>query len=85
MEKPIEERVTILETWRKGDRQDIDELQEEVKKMATKSDVADLKQFFETRDQQFTKNMWKVIFGLLILLAALVVSMFGIQNLPKLF
>jgi uncharacterized membrane protein (DUF106 family) len=64
---------------------DIKEIKEKIGNMATQKDVEDLKHFFSERDKDYTKNMWKVIFGLLILFAALIVAAFGLKTLPNLF
>jgi hypothetical protein len=81
----VDQDVAVLKSEMREVKSDIVSLGRRVDDMATKSEVLDIKDFFCKRDEQYTKNMWRVIFGLLILLAALVVTMFGIQNLPKLW
>jgi hypothetical protein len=85
LEKSTEERVSILEYEMGEAKKDIDSLGKKVEGMATKDDLLELKSFFYQRDKDYTKNMWKVIFGLLILLSLLVAAAFGIQNIPKLW
>lgn len=81
----IPDRVTRLETEMTEVRGDISEIKSQLDKAATKVDMAELKQFFEKRDSDFTRNMWRVVFGLLMLLAALVVTAFGVKELPGIF
>lgn len=85
MEQNIPERVTRLEAQANTMQADIAEIKTELKQSATKDDVEDLKVYFTKRDEQYTANMWKVIYGLLILLGGLVVTMFAVKELPKLF
>ena len=85
MEQNLPERVTRLEQQVEGMQQDITEIKDEVKLSATKSDLIVLRNWLEERDKQFTNNMWKVIYGLLILLGGLVVTMFAVKELPKIF
>ena len=92
MEQNLPERVTRLEAESSAMKQDIAEIKVELKKSATKEDLEELKGFFEQRDQQYnsflqqyTDNMWKLIFGLLLLFGGLMVVMFGIKEIPKLF
>lgn len=83
--KNIPDRVTRLEQQVEGMQRDITEIKEEVKLSATKSDLIVLRNWLEERDKQFTNNMWKVIYGLIILLGGLVVTMFAVKELPKIF
>lgn len=85
MEHNIPDRVTRLEQQVEGMQRDITEIKEEVKLSATKSDLIVLRNWLEERDKQFTNNMWKVIYGLIILLGGLVVTMFAVKELPKIF
>lgn len=81
----LENRVAILETQMKEVRDDIKEIKTQVKEGATKGDLVELKGFFDDRDQTYTKNMWKVIYGLLVVLVALLTAAWGLKEIPKLF
>lgn len=83
MEYP--ERLTRVENRLDNVEANIAEIKAEVKQSATKDDLAELKQYFSDRDKQFNNNMWKLIFGLLLLFGGLMVVMFGIKEIPKLF
>lgn len=92
MEYNIPDRVTRLEQQVEGMQRDIAEIKVEVKQSATKSDLVDLKAFFEERDRQYKDweakqidNIWKVVYGLIILLGGLVVTTFAVKELPKIF
>lgn len=41
--------------------------------------------FFRARDDLFIKNMWRVTFGLLGLMATILLTLIGLKELPKLF
>ncbi len=85
MEQHLPDRVTRLEQRVDSIQKDVIEIKEEQKRSATKEDLLILRQWLEERDKQYTNNMWKVIYGLLILLGGLVVTMFAVKELPKLF
>ncbi|WP_408954719.1 hypothetical protein [Natroniella sp. ANB-PHB2] len=81
----LDNRLTKVETEVENMKEDVAANTEKLQGTATKKDVEDLKRYFGERDSDFTKNMWKLIFGLLVLLGGLLVTMFGIENLPGLF
>ena len=81
----LDNRVTRLETQMAEVREDIADIKTQIQASATKADLAELKAYFERRDQTYTTNMWKVIFGLLAVLVALVALSFGLKEIPKLF
>lgn len=85
MEQNLPERVTRLEQQANAMQEDIAEIKVELKRSATKEDVADLKHYFSERDNLYNEKMWKLIFGLLLLFGGLMVVMFGIKEIPKLF
>lgn len=85
MEQNIPDRVSKLEYRVNSIQEDVAEIKEEVKQSATKGDLAELKQYFANRDNQYNDKMWKLIFGLLLLFGGLMVVMFGIKEIPKLF
>lgn len=85
MEQNLPERVTRLEQQADSMQEDIAEIKDELKRSATKDDVADLKTFFADRDRQFNDKIWKAFYGLLLLLGALVVAFFGLKEIPKIF
>lgn len=85
MEQNLPERVTRLEQQADSMQEDIAEIKDELKRSATKDDVADLKTFFADRDRQFNDKIWKAFYGLLLLLGALVVTFFGLKEIPRLF
>lgn len=85
MEQNLPERVTRLEQQANSMQEDIAEIKDELKRSATKDDVADLKTFFADRDRQFNDKIWKAFYGLLLLLGALVVAFFGLKEIPKIF
>lgn len=79
------ERLTRVENRLDNVEANIAEIKAEVKQSATKSDLAELKDYFSDRDKQYNDKMWKLIFGLLLLFGGLMVVMFGIKEIPKLF
>lgn len=85
MEQHLPDRVTRLEQRVDSIQKDVIEIKEEQKRSATKEDLLVLRQWLEERDKQYTQNMWKLIYGLLILFGGMMVVMFGIKELPKLF
>ncbi|HPT62027.1 MAG TPA: hypothetical protein PLN81_10615 [Bacillota bacterium] len=85
MEQNLPERVTRLEQQADSMQEDIAEIKDELKRSATKDDVADLKTFFADRDRQFNDKLWRAFYGLLLLLGAMVVAFFGLKEIPKIF
>ena len=85
MEQNIPDRVSRLEYRVNTIQEDVAEIKEEIKQSATKTDLAELKDYFSDRDKQYNDKMWKLIFGLLLLFGGLMVVMFGIKEIPKLF
>ncbi len=85
MEQNLPERVTRLEQQADSMQEDIAEIKDELKRSATKDDVADLKTFFADRDTQFNDKLWRAFYGLLLLLGAMVVAFFGLKEIPKIF
>lgn len=64
----------------------IEQIDEKVDtRMATKKDLKELQGFFESRENNYTKNMWKVIYGLLVAVITIVMSLVGIEKIPKIF
>lgn len=58
----------------------IEQIDEKVDtRMATKEDLKELQGFFEGREDKYTNNMWKVIFGLLIVMGGIILTIFGIN------
>jgi hypothetical protein len=47
--------------------------------------IDDMLAFFRDRDETYTKNMWKAIFGLLGLMALVLMTLIGIKEIPKFF
>lgn len=101
----IKDRVTVLESDVKNNKEDISDIEDELDKMATKDDVEgiecdvkdiedkmatkedvnSLKELLLDRDNQYTKNMWRVIFGLLGIVGTISLTAFGIEKLPSIF
>ncbi|SNY19462.1 hypothetical protein SAMN06265827_105126 [Orenia metallireducens] len=81
----LNDRVTRLESDMKNVQDDVCEIKEHLKETATKEDVINLKDYFEDRDRDFIKNMWKVIFGLIITIVTIAMSLVGIDKIPKIF
>lgn len=64
----------------------IEQIDEKVDtRMATKEDLKELQGFFEGRENNYTKNMWKVIYGLLLVIITIAMSLVGIEKIPKIF
>lgn len=85
MEQNIPDRVSKLEYRVNSIQEDVAEIKKEIKQSATKTDLAELKDYFSDRDKQYNDKMWKLIFGLLLLFGGLMVVIFGIKEIPKLF
>lgn len=64
---------------------DVKEIEDKMDQMATKDDVKSLKKLLLQRDNQYTKNMWRVIFGLLGIVGTISLTAFGIEKIPTLF
>lgn len=79
-DESLEGRVTRLEVKVDGLQQDISEIKTDMT-----SQINSLKTFFTERDQTFTKNLWKLVFGLVVVMVAIVMTFLGIKTLPKLF
>lgn len=85
MEQQIPDRVARLEQRVDGIQQDVAEIKETQKESATKNDLAELRTFFTERDRQFNDKLWRAFYGLLLLLGAMVVTFFGLKEIPRLF
>lgn len=84
-EGDLNERVAKLETEVSNIKGDVVDMKDQLCGMATKEDVMTLKEFFYSRDKEYTKNMWRVIFGLLGLMAAIVLASYGLKEIPAIF
>lgn len=70
----MEERLERVEL-------DVTEIRTQLGTVATKSDVAGLQAALEQRDDRYTSNLWRLVFGLTGLVAILA----GVTQLAKVF
>jgi hypothetical protein len=50
-----------------------------------KADVQEVRRFFEVRDDLYTRNLWRLAFGLIIAICAIAFAFVGVREIPKLF
>jgi len=75
----LENRVSVLETQMASVQEDLAEIKAQIGQAATKQDVQDLQQFFDDRDHTYTHNLWRLVFGLVILVALIAAGAVGIS------
>jgi hypothetical protein len=75
----ISDRVTRLETQVGAMDKNIGEIKQQLRQTATKEDVKELKEFFETRDKHNTDFIKKITWTLLILFGLAVATAFGLD------
>jgi len=81
----IENRVSRLETRQEVMCDDISEIKGIIGYVATKTDLEQLRCFFENRDTYWTKNLWWLIKAFAIIMGLIVLGAFGIDKIPSLF
>ena len=81
----IKDRIIRLESEMCTTKEEIKGIKKKLEQAATRSDVDELKQIILTRDNNYTKNMWRVIFGLMGVLAAISLAAFGLEKVPSVF
>lgn len=74
----MESRVTKLETEMVDVKADLSEIKAQIGQAATKKDLGELRSFFVERDQSYTKNLWKLVFGLVALVALIAAGAVGL-------
>jgi len=79
MAADLESRVTKLETEMAGVKADLSEIKAQIGQAATKKDLSELRSFFVERDQSYTRNLWKLVFGLVLLIALIASAAVGIS------
>src|SRR5690606_13925773 len=67
MAPDLESRVSVLETQMASVQEDLAEIKQQIGQAATKRDLQDLQQFFDNRDKTYTHNLWRLVFGLVLL------------------
>lgn len=75
-------RVAALETRVVAIESDIYRIEDRISRTATTEDVALLRKDLRRYQTQVTSNLWRAVFGLLALLAGLVLAAFGIDYIP---
>lgn len=80
-----ESRVTRLETQMSEVRESLTQLKAQLSQTATKSDLMEMKGYFECRDKDHTAQLWWLVKGLIIIFGAVVLTAFGMDKIPGLF
>lgn len=60
-------------------------VEEQLTDLATKGDLVDVREFFERRDDLYTRNLWRALYGLIIAICAIAFAFVGVREIPKLF
>lgn len=81
----IEQRVTKLEGQMEAVRDDVSEIKYQLNQTAKKADLEELQKHIDYRDRLYTNNMWRLVFGLVVILAALLATSFGVRDIPAIF
>jgi len=79
MAPDLESRVSVLETQMASVQEDLAEIKQQIGQAATKRDLQDLQQFFDNRDKTYTHNLWRLVFGLVLLVALIAAGAVGIS------
>ena len=81
-DRTLNERVTVLETRQQDMANDLDEIKCTLKTVASREDVVNLRDYFDRKDDAMLKHLWWTVKAFVVLLTAIALAAFGIENLP---
>lgn len=78
-------RIAALEAQVADMKADIHRIETRLENTATRNDVHALREDMRQYHELVVSNLWKVLYGLLIVVAAVVLAVLGIEALPALW
>lgn len=75
----IETRLARLEERQNNLELDVKEIKSQLNETAKRSDVQELRETLESRDQNYTRNLWRLVFVLIIVFTGILMTAVGLK------
>lgn len=75
----IETRLARLEERQNNLELDVKEIKSQLNETAKRSDVQELRETLEARDQNYTRNLWRLVFVLIIVFTGILMMAVGLK------
>lgn len=75
----IETRLARLEERQNNLELDVKEIKSQLNETAKRSDVQELRETLESRDQNYTRNLWRLVFVLIVVFTGILMMAVGLK------
>ena len=75
----IETRLARLEERQNNLELDVKEIKSQLNETAKRSDVQELRETLEARDQHYTRNLWRLVFVLIVVFTGILMMAVGLK------